>query len=761
MRTSFIEKVILFTIFTCIHLLSFGQCNSLGCSICKINAKIETVTGATVNIGSTFYENIVDGPGNITCSPLEVTAIKCGEIKVKIKLKFEWNGGSSSSWVHGISFSNSSGWSVAVGIPPSDKGWIFMPNGISGICSGKFYGTGYYYDPPGTICGNGPEDPNQSNYSSFNGVSCTGLYTNSSEAGNCYDEDTNFNNLINDGDPSDNWGSNCTTNCPEFGFSLSFKPTIDGTQTETITFKLTEDGETGGWANSNNCNYTVTIPIKINSASIEVIPPVVKDTSYCYGQPIPHISATSQTGLQVNWYNKCNGNLLKANSQIFSPPNEGVYAVRAINPINNCFSDCVTFKVMKKNSPNIICNTISDALSPESNSGKVEVNIIEGIEPFNIHWSGPQMGNLNQYYEKKAEISSLTKGNYDIIVTSANGCFDTCRFNILECNDALDLEHKNLYLCSDNSISISPKYLNETGIVYWKGPNNFFSNMPFITVKDTGTYYIQYNYGTNCINKDSIIILKGHIPVSKILATPSSILDCKVTQIKLTNSFDTTEISSTWKYNGNENMAEFLDIEETGVFVLIVTDVKSGCTSKDSITISYNDNKINAVNDTVFLNGNIEYVYNFLKNDIYPQDYIINIKSFPDKYIKLTNLDSNGIAKFNVLKENPETLTAEYLLCNKCDTCVIGKILFIDERLKEITQVTLITPKESANNRLQFSKDPIPGMEVWVYNRWGQQVYHSKDYQNDWDASGYAGGVYYYVLKVYGLTIKKTLTVVK
>lgn len=41
--------------------------------------------------------------------------------------------------------------------------------------------------------------------------------------------------------------------------------------------------------------------------------------------------------------------------------------------------------------------------------------------------------------------------------------------------------------------------------------------------------------------------------------------------------------------------------------------------------------------------------------------------------------------------------------------------------------------------------------ELVVMNRWGRIVYHSNDYQNDWDGGGLSDGTYFYVLKCKGL----------
>lgn len=41
--------------------------------------------------------------------------------------------------------------------------------------------------------------------------------------------------------------------------------------------------------------------------------------------------------------------------------------------------------------------------------------------------------------------------------------------------------------------------------------------------------------------------------------------------------------------------------------------------------------------------------------------------------------------------------------------------------------------------------------DLMIMNRWGRVVYHSKDYQNDWDGGGLADGTYFYVLRCKGL----------
>ncbi|MCR5646048.1 MAG: gliding motility-associated C-terminal domain-containing protein [Bacteroidales bacterium] len=67
------------------------------------------------------------------------------------------------------------------------------------------------------------------------------------------------------------------------------------------------------------------------------------------------------------------------------------------------------------------------------------------------------------------------------------------------------------------------------------------------------------------------------------------------------------------------------------------------------------------------------------------------------------------------------------------------------------------TPGGSDVNRNRANNNEIPlndyykTTDLMVMNRWGRIVYHSTDYQNDWDGGGLHDGTYFYVLKCRGL----------
>ncbi len=65
----------------------------------------------------------------------------------------------------------------------------------------------------------------------------------------------------------------------------------------------------------------------------------------------------------------------------------------------------------------------------------------------------------------------------------------------------------------------------------------------------------------------------------------------------------------------------------------------------------------------------------------------------------------------------------------------------------EVFVPNIITPNRDSLNdtfRPRFSCRPA---SLEVYSRWGQQVYQTNDYHNNWDASGLPDGIYYYLLR--------------
>ncbi|RZJ58131.1 MAG: gliding motility-associated C-terminal domain-containing protein [Hymenobacter sp.] len=82
----------------------------------------------------------------------------------------------------------------------------------------------------------------------------------------------------------------------------------------------------------------------------------------------------------------------------------------------------------------------------------------------------------------------------------------------------------------------------------------------------------------------------------------------------------------------------------------------------------------------------------------------------------------------------------------------------------EFALPNIITPNgDGLNDVFRFGNAPLTKVTLHIFTRWGQQVYASTDYQQDWNAAGLPAGLYYYdvVPAKEGKSVKGWLEVVR
>ncbi|WP_212006373.1 Ig-like domain-containing protein [Chitinophaga sp. HK235] len=74
----------------------------------------------------------------------------------------------------------------------------------------------------------------------------------------------------------------------------------------------------------------------------------------------------------------------------------------------------------------------------------------------------------------------------------------------------------------------------------------------------------------------------------------------------------------------------------------------------------------------------------------------------------------------------------------------------IDVEAEELYIPNAITPNNDGKNDrfLIPGISKYPGTTLTIFNRWGNEVYYSPNYDNRWDGTGLSGGTYYYILKL-------------
>lgn len=211
-------------------------------------------------------------------------------------------------------------------------------------------------------------------------------------------------------------------------------------------------------------------------------------------------------------------------------------------------------------------------------------------------------------------------------------------------------------------------------------------------------------------------------------------------------------------------------------YYIKVTDGR-GCTQRDSVTLRAFPNPVIEIttdpSDTVYLqNPHVTYSFENLSADT------LDISNFYWILNSQYNITSTEIEpRFTYVETGDYSTELKVYNPQGCDTSYYHSIKVEPVKLK-IPNV--FTPNgDGYNDYFIISLDgggDLPGgdskgmrgdgleyedyeplnryyesSELTIFNRWGRIVYHSTDYQNDWDGGDLSDGTYFYVLKCHGL----------
>ena len=130
--------------------------------------------------------------------------------------------------------------------------------------------------------------------------------------------------------------------------------------------------------------------------------------------------------------------------------------------------------------------------------------------------------------------------------------------------------------------------------------------------------------------------------------------------------------------------------------------------------------------------------------------------------VTVTNFSQDTQYKFMVIEYNTEDNQKQYLTT----TAVSNPVFFttIDQQL--ILFPNFISPNGDNQNDTWVIQgiDQLEYFELNIYNNYGEKIFESDNYQNDWDAT-YNGkvvpdGTYYYIFSNDGIIYKGTITVI-
>lgn len=237
-----------------------------------------------------------------------------------------------------------------------------------------------------------------------------------------------------------------------------------------------------------------------------------------------------------------------------------------------------------------------------------------------------------------------------------------------------------------------------------------------IYISTEGTYILRITDSLNCKNTDTILVTQYELP---IFSLGNDTIICPETEITFNPNLSGTYL---WSDSSTQN---YLTINQKGEYWLEFTN-ENLCIFTDSITVNpeYIPD-VNLGNDTLVCEGTY-----------------FQINATPSDCNYLWQDGTNGDF-IEVSEKGFYTLTSSNICGSSSDS------IYVDfEYCGEIYIPNIFTPNNDGINETFFIKGIKNNIwELYIYNRWGEPVYSSNNYQGDWTGDKNPDGLYYYILQ--------------
>jgi|GEM_PF-3451318 len=302
------------------------------------------------------------------------------------------------------------------------------------------------------------------------------------------------------------------------------------------------------------------------------------------------------------------------------------------------------------------------------------------------------------------------------------------------------------YQLHDGSKLIEPNVVGNGGTIQF--PEQYPST------SSTYTVYAHEMVCTNPLALDNTkLITVPDISTNSVenFATPEEFCEGEAIDIELTNTISGIEYIL---QDGDNILSEIIGDGGPIVFEDIVPNINSNlfvsignCSdkliaAKPNYTLQSNP-KLQIVSTDVHTGYDGNLVIS-VSDGVAPYTYIINpgeTTTSDNPVYELTNLESGTY----------QVLVVDGNACRSSDAGQLVEIK-LDEDQKIIVNNALTPNGDGINDTWKIHYDPSLGNpEVYVFNIYGQEVYHSKSYQNDWkgsfNGSILPNGAYYYLIE--------------
>lgn len=491
-----------------------------------------------------------------------------------------------------------------------------------------------------------------------------------------------------------NWSSGATTN--------SISTTVAGVFNVTVT---------------GQCGSAIT-NFNVSALSNPTINATASTNTLCSGGSVT-LSSTSSTGTYT-W-----NTLSNANQIVVTPTTTTFYQV---NTANTCSNVNASITITITPSPTLtlnsnlfnICGTQTASITTSAPSGVT------------YSWSNGAT---------TSAISTTIAGVYNVTVTNSCGSNAQSATVTIGAAPAITLNSSTNTLCNGQSATVTLS--GSTGTINWSTG----ATTNFINVNGGGVYTatLVNDCGT-AINSTTI----NSVPSPTFNIMPQNSLLCPNQTTTLSADATPLTYSLTWYGPGivGANNFNTITVNTSGTYTLTVTDAVTGCSSSSIVSVTSGSTNAYFIPDITI--GNPPLNVNFNNQSTGANTYSWSLGNGSASTNTNTSSTYNSVGVYTV------TLFAG--ANGQCVSQYTVEII-VKDGLGLIPQ--LVTANGDTKNdffEIKGLYENYPNNKLEIFNRWGNIVYSSEPYINDWNGlpntQGKTGsnklpaGTYYFILQL-------------
>ena len=483
---------------------------------------------------------------------------------------------------------------------------------------------------------------------------------------------------------------------------------------------------------ANSCSSWDTISVLVNPLPILSLNNI--SSTICEGENVPLIVSGANTYL---WSPSLGLNNSVGNSVIASPISTTNFLITATD-FNGCI-EVIYSTVLVNPSPNLSLNPATAAICTGSSLQ------IEGFGANSYVWS-PSYG-LNTTTSNIVLASPNSDVIYNVVGTDLNNCKDSIDFQlIVGVPPTVSISPVSAVICEGESVTLSVD--GATNYVWY--PDATLSSNIGVSVVSTPLITTNYEViGTDligCEDTSNIVVSVIPLPTASIVSGGGVVCSGDSASI-VVNLTGNPNWNITYSVNGSVSSVSsstspviiYSNLE--GTYTIPFISDANGCTN-----VGTGSELVDVINTP---QANVDFSPEN-PNMLNPEVSFINNSIFSNSYLWLFGDNSPNSTEFEPthVYELDDTYQVLLLAENGPCTDTAFVVVTVDPYYALYVPNTFTPNDDGRNDDFEPKGVGIKEFEIYIFNRWGEEVFHSIDIDVCWDGGKAVPSSYSYVISV-------------